>query len=143
LGAEGLAFDAQGNLFIADSCYARIRKVCFSGLPTFLLAGAGTNNTGNYDVVVSSPFGSVTSSNFTVTVVATPLFGSSLLNADGSVTLNLFSTPNLSTRLYAATNLAPPVVWTPTSTNSAGGAWQFTDTNAVGQPVRFYQMSTP
>jgi hypothetical protein len=61
------------------------------------------------------------------------------------VTLNLLTTPNISSRVMAATNLTPPVVWQPIYTNVAptNGAWQFTDTNASRYPIRFYRASTP
>lgn len=143
LAAQAMAFDAQGNLFIAERSWARIRKVCFSGLPVWLVLNANTNSIGAYSVIVSSPFGSIASSNATLTVISPPVIGPTLMNADGSVTLNLSSTPDVSSRLYAATNLNPPVVWQPIYTNPVGGAWQFTDTNALDQPVRFYRVSTP
>ena len=57
----GVAVDATGNLFIADSDNDRIRKVVFPG-PTLVLNNVGLGNAGAYDVVVSSPYGSVTSS---------------------------------------------------------------------------------
>ena len=43
----------------------------------------------------------------------------------------------------------PPLVWQPLFTNitntssSANGTWQFTDTNAIQFPVRYYRFSTP
>lgn len=46
-------------------------------------------------------------------------------------------------RLYAATNLTPPVVWQPIYTNLTGGLWQFTDTNASGNKTKFYRLSSP
>jgi hypothetical protein len=94
-------------------------------------------------VVITSPYGSVTSSNFTLTVINPPSVVSVSPNPDGSLTLNLAGMTNFSSRLYAATNLTPPIIWTPISTNPAGGAWQFTDTNTPGQPVQFYRVSTP
>ena len=66
-------------------------------------------------------------------------------NSDGSVTLNLLTTPRSSSRVLAATNLAPPVAWQPIYTNVAptNGAWQFTDTNTSRYPARFYRSATP
>ncbi len=143
LVAQALACDQQGNLYIADRFNFRIRKVCLTGLPTLLLPNASTNHTGNYSVVVTSPYGSVTSSNFSLTVLNLPVIGASPVNVDGTVTLNLSTTPNISSRIYAASNLVPPVAWLPVYTNLNGGIWQFTDTNAPGLPAQFYRVSTP
>ena len=77
--------------------------------------------------------------------VVKPLITSLVRNVNGSVTLNVTTLPNSLSRVLAATNLSPPVVWLPVYTNIAGtnGTWQFTDTNAAGYPVRFYRFSTP
>jgi hypothetical protein len=140
---QQLAFDKSGNLFIADADNNRIRKVHFAGDPSLNLPNLNLTNTGTYGIVVTSPFGMVTSSNFTLTVLTTPAISPPVVNPDGSVTLNLSTTPNLSSRLSVTTNLTPPVVWQPVSTNPAGGYWQFTDTNASAQPAVFYRASTP
>jgi len=68
----GVAADATGNLFIGDEFNQRVRKVVIQG-PTLVLNNVGVVNAGSYDVVVSSPFGSVTSSvvNLTVPLVVT------------------------------------------------------------------------
>ena len=66
-----------------------------------------------------------------------------VLNTDGSMALDCSTGNNCSSRLYAATNLAPPVGWQPIYTNVTGGLWQFTDTNAAGSPAGFYRLSTP
>jgi hypothetical protein len=66
-------------------------------------------------------------------------------NPDGSITLQFSGVPNMTHRVLAASSLTPPVVWSPISTNVAGayGAWQFTDTNISGVPLRFYRASLP
>jgi hypothetical protein len=66
-----------------------------------------------------------------------------VLNANGSLTLEAQTMPNLSSRLYFTTNLAAPVVWLPIYTNLNGGVWQFTDTNTSGFTTKFYHLSTP
>ncbi len=69
-----MACDAAGNLYIADSGNQRIREVYLAGYPTLALTGVGTNNAGNYTVVVTGPYGSVTSAVATlaVTIPNTP-----------------------------------------------------------------------
>jgi sugar lactone lactonase YvrE len=145
-----VAVDASGHLFIADTGDERIRKVVPLGTaPMLELNGVGTDNTGNYQVIVTSPYGSVTSSVATLSVLsssAAPIFTSAVRNANGSVTLSLQTAPNVTSRVLATTNLAPPTVWLPVYTNGnagAGGQWQFTDTNTANYRVRFYRASTP
>jgi hypothetical protein len=75
----GVAVDASGNLFIADEQNQRIRVVVPSGTTlvlnvvvpsgaTLVLNNVSSLNAGSYDVVVSSPYGSVTSSVVTLHV---------------------------------------------------------------------------
>lgn len=67
-------------------------------------------------------------------------------NANGSITLNLAGTPNATSRIWATTNLASPVIWQSIFTNYttfADGTWQFTDTNTIGFSKRYYRFSTP
>ena len=66
-----------------------------------------------------------------------------VLNKDGSMTLTCCSGSNCSSRVYAATNLAPPVLWQPIYTNATGGLWQFTDTNASRNLEKFYRLAAP
>jgi hypothetical protein len=108
---------------------------------TLMLPSVTVNAAGYYSVVVTNAYGSVTSSVATLTVV-TPL----VHNANGSVTLGFAGIPSSTIRVFAATNLAPPITWQPVFTNSNVGTnvtWQFTDTNAVYFPQRFYRFSTP
>jgi len=100
---------------------------------------------GSYSVMVSNAYGSTNSALATLTVV-TPLITNITRNANGSVTLKFDGLPNTTTRIWAATNLAPPAIWEPIFTNtitSTNGTWQFTDTNAVDFQERFYYFTTP
>jgi hypothetical protein len=84
--------------------------------------------------------------NLEVTLYNTPGITSVARNANGSITLNFVGLPNATTRIWATTNLASPVIWQPIFTNhttGAAGNWQFTDTNAIGFSTRYYRFSTP
>jgi hypothetical protein len=145
-----VAVDASGNLFIADTGDERIRKIVPLGTARMLeFNSVASDNAGAYQVIVISPYGSVTSSVAMLSVLsssAAPIFTSAVRNANGSVTLSLQTAPNVSSRVLATTNLAPPSVWLPVYTNSnagSSGQWQFTDTNTANYRVRFYRASTP
>jgi sugar lactone lactonase YvrE len=43
-----VAFDASGNLYIADEANSRIREVHFAGLPALTLPNVSVTNAGNY-----------------------------------------------------------------------------------------------
>jgi len=58
---EGVAVDANDDIFIADTSNFRVREVVAQG-PTLFLNNVSTNNTGNYQVVITTSQGSITSS---------------------------------------------------------------------------------
>jgi hypothetical protein len=71
--ASGVCLDAAGNLFIADVGNYRVREVHFAGFPTLAMTNVSATNAGSYAVVVTSPYGSVTSAVAAVTVQAPPV----------------------------------------------------------------------
>jgi sugar lactone lactonase YvrE len=72
-GPSNVAMDSAGNLYIADAANNRIRKVFAPGHATLALANINANNAGNYTVVITSPYGSITSAVATLTVEAPPI----------------------------------------------------------------------
>ncbi|HEX4120100.1 MAG TPA: hypothetical protein VH619_05745, partial [Verrucomicrobiae bacterium] len=58
---KSVSVDNYGDLFIADTGNSRVREVVFQG-PTLILKNTGPGNAGSYNVVVTGPTGSVTSS---------------------------------------------------------------------------------
>ncbi|HWY31460.1 MAG TPA: hypothetical protein VNX46_11925, partial [Candidatus Acidoferrum sp.] len=113
----------------------------------------GTNDDGAYPVAGVLPLGnSLYGTTFaggpgavgTVFGVAIPyppaVITNIVRNFDGSVTVYFLGGANSTNVIQAATNLVSPA-WQDVSTNtaSAGGLWQFTDTNAPQLPARFYR----
>ena len=140
---HGVAFDSAGNLYMAT--YNSVRKVGYTGYPTLTLKQVSASDAGSYTVVVTSSGGSITSEVATLTVQFPPSISSITPQSDGTVALSFAGTPNSTNRLWVATNLGPPAVWSPLSTNVAGpdGTWQFTDSSAIGWASRFYRVSMP
>jgi alpha-tubulin suppressor-like RCC1 family protein/sugar lactone lactonase YvrE len=68
----GVAVDAFGNLFIADTGNDVIREVASTWSPTLTLNNVTANDAGNYTVIITSLYGSVTSSNAVLTVNVPP-----------------------------------------------------------------------
>ncbi|SPE55225.1 exported hypothetical protein [Verrucomicrobia bacterium] len=117
-------------------------------------SGLGNANTHVYALAVSGGVlyagggfdtaGGKASSHCAEAILASPEFqGGPVHNTDGSVTLNLSTATNISSRLYSATKLAPRVVWQPICTNFNGGLWQFTGTSTAPLAAKFYRLSTP
>lgn len=79
-----------------------------------------------------------------LTVAGGPLISGITVSANGDVTLNCQTLANVTSRLWATTNLAVQTDWTPVFTNSvpSAGTWQFTDTDRMYQQ-RYYRLSTP
>ena len=69
---KGLAVDSYGNLYIAGNLSATIRKVDLGRAPILQLYNVRATNVGNYDVIVTSASGSVTSSVASLTVLLPP-----------------------------------------------------------------------
>jgi sugar lactone lactonase YvrE len=144
---SGVAFDASGNLYIADQDNNRIREVNFAGSPAFTLASVSLTNAGNYSVVITSPYGSVTSAvvSLTVTIPNTP---PQIITTDGSFGFltnqfgfNLTGAFGQTIVVDGSTDL---VNWTPLCTNTANGApFYFFDPAFTNYPWRFYRARLP
>ena len=112
---------------------------------TLTLPNVRMEAAGLYSVLVFNAYGSATSSLASLTIV-NPLVSGLSRDANGSVVLTFEGLPNSTTRVWAAINLEPPILWEPIFTNDhvgTGGTWQFTDTNATNYPTRYYRFSTP
>jgi hypothetical protein len=109
------------------------------------LAGLTTNSTGNYSLVITNAYGSVTSSVARLVVVyrtnSTPeiALGSP---QPGVLNLQLAGGYGLSYVLESRTNLVAGA-WPSIATNVADitGAWRFTDSGMASNPARFYRLN--
>jgi sugar lactone lactonase YvrE len=138
---EGIAFDSAGNLLIADTANARIRMVLLYGSYSNLsLLHLKPSDSGSYAVIVTNPFGSVTSGNYYLAVVGPPVLSASR-GASGALKLAWSAQSNLTYQLQYTTNLAAPV-WQNlgdpvTATNGLANAEDFPQTDTQ----RFYRAS--
>ena len=135
---QGVDVDATGDLFIADGNNV-IRKVVILG-PTLVLNGVGTGNAGAYDVVVSSPYGSVTSSVINLTITLPPILLSTpqLIGGNTNFTFLLSGPAGSNYVLQVSTNL---LNWSPVSTSTIPVSGSINLSNAVGGYNRgFYRV---
>jgi len=117
---------------------------------TFSLANVQLTNAGNYTVVVTNAFGSVTSQVAALMFTAVHRFGGITANPDHSISLNLAGVvPKLHAPYYdiypleASTNLMD---WSPLAmlqrTNNSSDALNYLDLNATNLNQRFYRTPT-
>jgi hypothetical protein len=138
----GVALDTSGNLFIADSDNNRIRKVVLDAAPALILNNIASANGGNYQVIITSPYGSVTSAVARVTVAVPQLMG--VLHPGSGVLLTFSGTPGATYVFQVAASLTASNNWQPVFTNvaDASGNVSFSDTNTLN-PIRFYRLKLP
>ena len=129
-----LALDANGNLYIADTQNNRIRKVGLAGSPILQLNNIKTNNLGNYQVIITSPSGSVTSSIASLTMLLPPSITSQPANINvtngGSANFNVTvsGTAPLSYQWFTSSGRSATAVpvsfggWVPEAIVTSGGA---------------------
>ena len=106
------------------------------------ISGAVFANTGNYALVVTNNYGSVTSSIASLTVIIPPGISNAVANPNGTFSLNLLGTPGSSYVLEATTNLSARAEWHPVATNTlnTNGTWLFLDYMATNYPQQFYRL---
>jgi hypothetical protein len=105
-----------------------------------------STNAGNYEVVITNLFGSVTSASVTLSVLGVPVSfvtsSGGIQFSNGQLQLSLSGlTGQGSVLIEASSNLTQ---WTPVFTNPPGfGTIQFTDPASTNFPSRYYRVTTP
>jgi hypothetical protein len=143
----GVAVDATGNLFIADHDNNRIREVHLVGNPTFALTNVSVSDAGNYTVIITSPYGSVTSAVAVLTVTVPPT-SPEIITGDTSFGFrsnrfgfNLSGAVGQTIVVDGSTDL---VGWIPLFTNTVvGSPFYFSDPGSTNFPWRFYRGRVP
>ncbi|NBV21572.1 MAG: hypothetical protein EBS05_06565 [Proteobacteria bacterium] len=106
--------------------------------PTLTLLNLQLTNSGSYACLVSSPLGSILSSNSALTVYSPFSFSSSTFKPGSLFQLTALGDNGRSYRMEVSGDL---VSWIPVVTNTvAGGGATFTDTSVTGQTRRFYRL---
>ena len=112
-----------------------------------VLTAATMTNSGNYTLIATNFYGSITSSVAVLTVnlsqpTIPPGISNVIANLDGSVTLNLLGSPGFTYVLQATTNFVSPGIWQPLATNiiNTNGVWQFLDLQATNSLQKFYRL---
>jgi hypothetical protein len=95
---------------------------------------------GNYGVVISNAFGSVTSA--VANIILQPQFTAVTLS-NGNVTFSFSGAPGSNYVVLFTTNLTPQVIWKPLSTNTADSLGNVTvlDANTNLIPAKFYRVT--
>jgi hypothetical protein len=145
LAGANAAFNvvAEGSPPLAYQWFFNGNEITNATNTILSVANIGPDQAGDYSVVVTNSYGSVTSSIVPLSIILPPAFSPTSLGADGSLTLSVLTTTNVPSRIYTASNLSPPVIWLPIYTNLNGGSWQFTDTNTGQAQSKFYRLSVP
>jgi sugar lactone lactonase YvrE len=110
---EGVAVDGPGNLYVSDSGNSRIREIVFQNLPSLTVHNVSEANVGNYNVIITSPYGSVTSAVAALTVVLSP----SIISQPSNVVVAVGGVATLSGEFTGM----PPLTY----------VWYFNGTNLV------------
>jgi hypothetical protein len=146
----GLAVNnASGDIFIADTRNHRVRRVSLyqtlADPARLILPNVQTFSAGNYDIIVSNSYGSITSTVATVTVVLPPSNLTAAVTSGRDLKVQFYGTPGYRYTVAAADSLDSPIHWQTVFTNEADaqGHCVFIDSNAAAAPCRFYRATIP
>ena len=109
----GLGLDLAGNLYIADYGNNVIRKIALAGYPSLSLSSVASKDAGDYSVVISSPYGIITSAVATLSVALPPVVSVQPLTQ------------------FAALGSSPSIAASATGAGPFGYQWYFNGTNVL------------
>jgi hypothetical protein len=112
---------------------------------TLALNPVTTNDSGNYNVVVTNNYGSVTSSVANLLVGLPPQELNIFLYTNNIITLIMNGTAGFSYVLQESTDLTSVVNWQSISNiiTDSNGLWSFTDTNTFTNDALYYRVTFP
>ena len=143
----GLAVDAAGNVFVADTGNSRIRQVALAaGEATYRVNAANTANAGIYSVMVRSPYGATLSTPAALTL-AMAAASTTIRTGDAAFgfgpagfSFGFTGTPGQVLVIEASSDLK---TWLAVGTNSlVGDTGGFSDPGAAELRQRFYRVRT-
>jgi hypothetical protein len=138
----GIALSPSGKIFVSDMWDAIVWSFAPSGpsLPVPIL----WRNAGNYDVVVSNAYGSVTSAVAQLTIAGLPPKVTITQSEPtyNMVNIQFITQPNMVFILSVAADMTPPVTWSGAAIqqSDSNGVWSTTITNLLIYPQAFYRL---
>jgi hypothetical protein len=116
----------------------------YSGVTSNILTltGVSLTDAGNYLVVITNSAGSTNSANASLTVSQPPTLSVGPPNTP-NIQLSSATIPGLTYVVQSASNLSPPVIWSPLQTNVVPGSGILVFTNATANPDQFFRLAFP
>jgi len=116
----------------------------FSGVNTNILtlSGVTANNAGSYSVIITNIAGITNSTSAVLTVALPPSLGLGSIGPN-SVQLSANTAAGLNYVVERATNLAPPILWTPVTTNIVPPGGQLLFTNSTSNTEQYFRLLFP
>ena len=135
-----IVFDSAGNYYLSDSSNQRVRKVVPPpGGPVWNINRADFADAGTYSIIVTGPYGSITSSIVNVTLTASPLESPMMMS--GTNVEFSFQTVTGKTYMVQYSDSLNPPAWTNLPPIPGDGTIKAITNADVGVPQRFYRLS--
>ncbi len=106
------------------------------------LSGVSLADAGNYLVVITNVAGTTNSAIAALAVSSPPSLNLMPVSGNG-VQLTSTTATGLTYIVQSASNLSPPIIWSPIETNVVPGSGIVLFTNAAGNPAQFFRLTFP